>query len=182
MCQQATRSTFSSEVLVRPSARSVLQQIGQCNLVHFACHGISDPVDPFSSGLVLQDDTSDAPRVEKLTVRQISEANLQRATIAYLSACSTAENLEVQLANEVIHLASGFQVAGFSHVVASMWALQDEICLDMAKGFSERLQDHAGGRPTDREVGLAVHNSVLEIRSKLRKMPLRWAPYIHLGA
>lgn len=106
--QGVTKSVFTSEVLVHPNARLVLRRLDKCDLVHFACHGISDPLDPFNSCLVLQDDINTAPRVDKLTVRQISEAHSVRATIAYLSACSTAENRVTQLADEVIHLASGF--------------------------------------------------------------------------
>lgn len=41
----------------------------------------------------------------------------------------------VQLEDDVIHPASAFQVAGFGHVMASMWASHDEICVDMAQGF-----------------------------------------------
>jgi hypothetical protein len=107
--------------------------------------------------------------------RQISEANLERAIIADLSACSTAENRTVQLVDEVIHLASGFRVA-------SMWASNDKICVDMTKEFYERLQGHAGGKGTLKDIAETVHDSVLEVRSKLRKMPLSWVPYIHLGA
>jgi CHAT domain-containing protein len=46
---------------------------------------------------------------------------LKGAKLAYLSACSTAENKIDQLADEVIHLASAFQVAGFRHVAGAMW-------------------------------------------------------------
>ena len=178
----AVNSVFADELLVHPNARTVLEKLRQCDMAHFACHTISDHADPFSSCLVLQDGINTAPTVDKLTVRQISEANLERAAIAYLSACSTAENRAVGLADEVIHLASGFQVAGFSHVVASMWSSDDEICVEMAKGFYQRLKSAYDGQRTDRDVAAAVHDSILEIRSKWRKQPLSWAPYIHLGA
>ena len=58
-----------------------------------------------------------------MTVRDISQATLEHAQIAYLSACSTVENKVAQLANEVIHVGSGFQVAGFRHVIGCLWPL-----------------------------------------------------------
>jgi CHAT domain-containing protein len=64
---------------------------------------------------------------EKLIVRKVSERHLKEARVAYLSACSTAENRAANLAAEVIHLASGFQVAGFGHVIEFMWPSDGDI-------------------------------------------------------
>jgi tetratricopeptide (TPR) repeat protein len=178
--QKAVESTFSYQSLIQPSAKTVLDQLRQYDVVHFACHGMPDHIDSFNSSLLLQEDGRES--VDKLTVRQISDANLERAGIAYLSACSTAENRAKELVDEVIHLASGFQVAGFGHVIASMGPSDDEICLKMARGFYGRLKDdYAAGR-SNRAIAVAVHDSILEIRSMSRKTPLRWAPYVHLGA
>jgi CHAT domain-containing protein len=143
---------------------------------------MSDHVDPFNSCLILQDGPAATPRVDKLTVRQISDANLERAGIAYLSACSTAEHRAEELVDEVIHLASGFQVAGFGHVIASMWSSDDEICAKMAKGFYGRLKDDSAVQRTNRAIAAAVHDSIMEIRSISLGTPLGWAPYIHVGA
>jgi CHAT domain-containing protein len=170
--QGATILVLSSKILVHPNAQSVLERLGQYNMIHFACHGMSDPLDPFHSCLLLRDDINGARKVDKLMVRQISEVSSMCAKIAYLSACSMAQNRVAPLVDEVIHLASGFQVAGFRHVVSSMWASDDKICVDMAKGFYARIQGRVGWEEADREVAVAVHDSILEIRSKLRKVPL----------
>lgn len=59
---------------------------------HLACHGMSDQVDPSERGLLLQ--TARTAMVESrqdlLSVREVCQANLPGAEIAYLSACSTA--------------------------------------------------------------------------------------------
>lgn len=52
-----------------------------------------------------------AVKKDKLNVRQISDVHLEGARMAYLSACSTAENRARTLLDEVVHLASGFQMA-----------------------------------------------------------------------
>jgi hypothetical protein len=119
---------------------TVLDQLNRCDVVHFACHGRSNHVDPFDSSLILYNNIPAGPISDKLTVRQIVDAHLERATIAYLSAYSTAENRASILQDEVVYLASGFQVAGFSHVIAS-----NGVCVEMAKGFYPRLrQNHVG--------------------------------------
>lgn len=118
-----------------------------------------------------------------MTVRQVSEQNLKRARIAYLSACSTAQMSVVRLADEIIHLASGFQIAGFAHVIGSMWPSDDSVCVDVAKTFYEQLLlSDFYGQGDDRSVAVALHLSLRNIISERRKVPLLWAQYIHLGA
>ena len=183
--QRVVDDTFSVQSLVQPAAREVLSQLKEYDVVHFACHGVSDFMDPSNSSLLLQrsQGLQSKPELDRLTVRQVSAVNLKKAKIAYLSACSTAQNLAVQLADEVIHLASGFQVAGFGHVIGSMWPSDDGVCIDVAKEFYEqlRLSDfHIQG--SNKAVAAALHASLTKVLSKKRKLPLLWAQYIHLGA
>ena len=180
--QLVVKSAFSYQSLVQPNAKTVLEQVVQYDLVHFAGHGVSDHVNPFNSGLILQEGKGAAKKTDKLTVRQILETNLKRARIAYLSACSTAEHRAVEMVDEVIHLASGFQVAGFSHVIASMWSTDDEVCVEMAGKVYERLKDGYAVQANNGAVAAAVHDSIMEIRAVWRRYPLLWAPYVHLGA
>ncbi|KAI9863865.1 MAG: hypothetical protein M1813_003517 [Trichoglossum hirsutum] len=177
-------TTFSVQSLVQPNAKKVLDHLKHCDMVHFACHGVSDFMDPSNSCLVLQEDEEpqSMPKLDKLTFQQVSELSLKRARIAYLSACSTAENRTVKLADEVIHLASGFQVAGFGHVVGSMWPSDDGICVEVAKGFYEQLRTIPDVQESNKAVAAALHDSVMKVRSKLRKQPLSWAQYVHFGA
>ncbi|KAF7184203.1 hypothetical protein CNMCM7691_004828 [Aspergillus felis] len=110
----------------------VLAHLKESSIVHFACHGCSDPVDPSQSYLALEFEDSGQAHDKnhqhgKLTLQQIAEARLDQAWLAYLSACSTAENRVFNLSDEVLHLASGFQAAGFSHVVASLWPSSDKL-------------------------------------------------------
>jgi len=108
---------FRSKVLERPSSHQVLEELPLNKVMHFACHGVSDKHDPSNSRLLLNN--------SELSVRDISRVNTEAAQLVYLSACSTAENPSRKLANEVIHIASGFLLAGFSHVLATLWESQD---------------------------------------------------------
>ncbi len=72
--------------------------------------------------------------------------NLDRVQLAYLSACETASaGLELRLADESIHLASAFLLAGFPNVIATLWQIDDAIAVDVADTFYRGLQ-----KPTER--------------------------------
>ncbi len=51
----------------------MLEQVVQCDLIHFAGHGVSDHVDPFQSGLILQEGKGAVKKTDKLTVQQIED-------------------------------------------------------------------------------------------------------------
>ena len=112
----------------------------------------------------------------------ISDANLGQAWLAYLSACSTAEIKVSDLADEALHLASSFQVAGFGHVVASMWPSNDAVCAQVAKLFYQELLVNGGIKAGDRAVSAALHTAVSQVRLQNLERPHLWAQYIHSGA
>jgi CHAT domain-containing protein len=134
----AVRHHLPTEHLSRPSADQVIQRLQQCCITHFACHGSTDLSDPSNSGLILQKFEGSELAKDELTVHRISELRLPNAQIAYLSACSTAKNSVPRLTDEVIHVVSGFLVAGFPHVVGCLWPSADRVCVEVAKGFIHR--------------------------------------------
>jgi CHAT domain-containing protein len=168
----AMTSVFFSNTLIHFNAEIVLNRLNRYNTIYFACYGASNYIDPFDNFLIFQKNTFTRPITDKLTVRQIIDTYFKRATIAYLSACLTAENRVSILQNEIIYLASGFQIAGFSYVIASIWLSNDEVCVKMAKNFYTRLGQNDDKSPNKRGITKAVHDSTLEIRSKLRAIPL----------
>ncbi|KAH6874579.1 CHAT domain-containing protein [Thelonectria olida] len=161
-----------------PSVEDVIESLRNCCIAHFACHGFTDHLDPSKSGLILQS----RGEQDRLTVHTVSELSLRNAQIAYLSACSTAENRAARLSDEVIHVVSGFQVAGFPHVIGCLWPSIDRICVEVAGRFYRSL---LRGRTTcwgDREVALALRDAVMEVRKTELTMPLAWAQFVHFGA
>ncbi|KAL0631148.1 hypothetical protein Q9L58_009991 [Maublancomyces gigas] len=167
--------------LDRPSTASVMEKLPSHHAIHFACHGVSDPINPSNSHLLLLNDDG-SETVDRLTVRQIASTNLKNAQLAYLSACSTADNASFALADESIHIASGFQLAGFSHVLATLWESNDIACRQVAGEFYSLLFDvhrHVEGH---RKVGTAFHHAVVSLRNQNPTQPLKWACFIHTGA
>jgi tetratricopeptide (TPR) repeat protein len=161
-----------------PSVKEVAKSLQNCCIAHFACHGFTDHLDPSKSGLVLQNQGEE----DRLTVQKVSELSLRNARMAYLSACSTAENKAARLSDEVIHVVSGFQVAGFPHVIGCLWPSIDRICVDVAGRFYLSLLEGKTGCWDGREVASALRDAVMEVRKNELRMPLAWAQFVHFGA
>lgn len=156
------------EVLSQSQARKeeVVGRLKQCKIFHFAGHGHADQIDPSRSQLLLDDWQHNA-----LTVSDLRDNKLQEDPpfLAFLSACSTGANEVDTLVDEGIHLAGALQLAGFRHVVGTMWEVSDSPCVDVAKVFYKTL---LANRMTDEAVAMCLHKSIRQVRqSYLESVP-----------
>ncbi|MFI8192089.1 CHAT domain-containing protein [Streptomyces sp. NPDC085946] len=167
-----------------PTKDNVLGHLPDCSIVHFACHGASDPTDPSKSLLLLHDHAGDP-----LTVASLAPVRLDRAQLAYLSACRTAAVDAAGLTDEAIHLTSAFQLAGFPHVVGTLWEIDDGIAVTVADSFYAHLRTPDGTIDTGR-AARALHQAVRGVRDghdlpgqvDRTRIPFLWAAYLHAGA
>ncbi|KAK6421131.1 hypothetical protein LTR95_016845 [Oleoguttula sp. CCFEE 5521] len=166
------------------NAGAVLRLLPSNDMFHFAGHGMSDPVDPAESCIVFEkSDGASMPMIQdRLQVDRLFGANLQAAFLAFLSACSTAQNQQDVLADESIHLASGFLAAGFRHVIGCLWPSSDEVCVDVAREFYRALNMTEGKGVKDKALARALHVAVGKVYAIRRDHPFLWAQYIHMGA
>lgn len=146
------------EPLSQMRKEEVVNHLKQCKIFHFAGHGEADLIDPSRSQLLLEDWQHDA-----LTVSDLRDSRLQDNApfLAYLSACSTGANKVGTLVDEGIHLAGALQLAGFRHVVGTMWEVSDNHCVDVARSFYESLLTN---RMTDEAVAFGLHKSIRQLR------------------
>jgi len=144
-----------------PYRQPVLEEFRRSQVFHFAGHGNSNATEPSASSILLKDWES-----TPLTTGDIRSTSLTLAPpfLAYLSACSTGENAQLILVDENIHLISSFRLAGFRHVIGSLWEVKDEYCVDVAKVFYETLLDEG---ITDDAVCLGLHRATKALRSKV---------------
>ncbi|KAK6527711.1 hypothetical protein TWF694_004691 [Orbilia ellipsospora] len=179
-----------------PKKADILEHLKEgCRTFHFAGHGSIPWGDPSRSLLLLEDWKTDP-----LTVDSLRYCNFQSNPpfLAYLSACSTGTNVSSALADEGIHLINGFQLAGFRHVIGTLWEVSDRYCVDMAKAFYENIRDEG---MTDVAVCRSLHRAMRKFRDEqmemdwgtrnatvvsngIDDMPLKnfyWAPYVHFG-
>ncbi|MFD5952099.1 CHAT domain-containing protein [Streptomyces collinus] len=154
---------------------AVLAGLIDARVIHLACHAVTDAVDPSRSRLLLWDHETKA-----LNVAGVASVTLERAELAYLSACRTTYTAAPDLLDEAIHLTSAFQLAGFRHVVGTLWEVDDVISATVAKGFYASLSD-AEGLHCARSAA-ALRTSVLALRDEFPGTPSLWAGYLHAGA
>ncbi|KAI3326065.1 CHAT domain-containing protein [Xylariaceae sp. AK1471] len=89
-----------------------------CSLFHFAGHGYTDACDPLNSQLCVEDGTDDPLRVADLLKMNL---RAHPPFLAYLSACGTGRIKDEKFMEESIHLINGFLLAGFRHVIGTLW-------------------------------------------------------------
>lgn len=192
-------------IMPPPRKDEVLKHLQTCKIFHFAGHGQSDPADPSRSCLLLED-----WKTNPLTAGALRDHRLQDNPpfFAYLSACSTGANKADIFADEGVHLVHGFQLAGFRHVIGTLWEVSDKHCVDVARVLYKTMQDEG---MTDVAVCRGLHRAVRALRdgriemewqemnatlprrasgaAKIRDIvncdedakSFYWVPYVHFG-
>lgn len=170
------------KLMHEPNVAGVIAGLQGCTIAHFACHGYTDNANPSKSSLILQRKVQGKTIPDRLTVEQVFNLDLKYARLAYLSACSTAENKSMKYSDEVIHLTSSFQVAGFPHVIGCLWASADSICVDVvASKFYSSLLETSVRDWDGQRVAEALRDATLSVREAELAMPLLWAQFVHYG-
>ncbi|KAI1169429.1 CHAT domain-containing protein [Nemania serpens] len=175
----------TSHSLYNPRKADLIYRLKTCNIFHFAGHGALNPMDPSKSCLLL-DDWERNP----LTVESIIDLNLNGngPLLAYLSACSTGASPSEYLYDESINIMTACQLAGFRHVVGSMWELTDRYPLAASSKFYQTLGEREA--IDDYIIAWAVHTTARHIREVAKWLqdtacegvdPFAWAGYIHIG-
>jgi len=139
--------------------------------IHFICHGVSIPGQPFDSYLSLYDG--------HLTLRSIIKTNLPHAEFAFLSACHSAEGDRV-LQDEALHLAAAMQFAGFRSVVGTLWAMVDDDGPELAEVFYREMVEHESKHMDGRGAAVALREGIKHLRNK--GVPVnRFMRFVHIG-
>ncbi|KAH7159520.1 CHAT domain-containing protein [Dactylonectria estremocensis] len=145
---------------IKPKRRKqeMISHLMECKIFHFAGHGYTDATDPSQSHLLLEDS-------EELSVGTLLEVNLRERSpfLAYLSACGTGQIKDTSYLDESTHLIGGYQLAGFRHVIGTLWEVDDKLCVDMARITYEAIGE---GRMTDKSVCWGLHKATRELRSR----------------
>jgi hypothetical protein len=139
---------------------------------HFACHGWQDVTDPSAGALVLHDGM--------LTIGEVGGLRLDHAELAFLSACETNVGGPA-LADEAITLATAFQLAGFRHVVGTLWRISDNLAPQAADHVYGLLTSPGGTGLSAAGTAMALDSAMRALRSERPDAPWLWAPYVHIG-
>ena len=150
------------------SISRVVEELGKNNWVHLACHGLPNRTKPFESAFALRDG--------HFTIQRIIGCDLKDPEFAYLSACHTTVGDE-QSPDEVIHLASAMQFAGFRSVIGTMWAVDDGETNKITSTFYKHMVDESG-RLDHTRAAFALNKTMKSVDVPFDQRIL----YIHLGA
>jgi CHAT domain-containing protein len=136
---QAVAELFPSHQVICLTGTGVTQThlsegLASANLLHFACHGLFDPVQPLESSLRLA--LAGSIRLRDLLNGTIS---LPQASLVVLSACQTGQSAGRRLLNDALSLAGGFLVAGAPAVIATLWSIADHSAALLIYRFYELL-------------------------------------------
>ncbi len=160
-----------------PTKANVLNLLPNCSIAHFACHAVSSPLDPSQSLLLLHDHVT-----EPLTVSTLAPLHLEHVQLAYLSGCETAQISDGMLVDEAIHLTSAFQLAGYPHVIGTLWAIDDRTAARIAEMFYAALTGTTGSASHDTtHAAYALHQAVRAFRDTDPNGLLGWTAYLHAG-
>lgn len=163
-----------SQILPDPTRQAVLDSLPTHPLAHFACHGYANWTDPGASMLVLPGDQAAA-----LTVADISALHLA-GSLAYLSACDTTVT-SPNLADEAIHITGAFHLAGYAHVIGTLWPVDDTTAHDLACDIYRRLTRDGSAPPDAGHAAHALHHATRTLRDQHPDKPALWAAHTHTG-
>lgn len=159
----------STEALVGSAARkdAVMRRIGSASILYFAAHGVSDPKEPLTGGLLMLagDSSSDA----YLLANEVKSLSL-RASLAVLSACQSG--LGMLHDGGVIGLSRSFQKAGVPRVVMSLWSVSDDATTFLMARFNRHVLTMTPA--------VALRRAMLETRKDYPE-PSLWAPFVLFG-
>jgi hypothetical protein len=162
-------------VLRHPTRQTVMASLPSSWVAHFACHGYADTGNPAASQLVLYDH-----HTNPLTVSDVGSLRLVSG-LAYLSACESAVT-SFALADEAVHLAGAFFLAGYQNVIGTLWPVNDYTAGLIAEDFYRRLTSDGTRPPDTAQTSYALHDATRQLRDKFPDQPAHWAGYLHTGS
>jgi len=153
---------------------SVTGRLKEYRVLHFATHGIVDPVIPELSAVVL----SQAPKLNTtedgyLQAREIVELNLA-ADFVNLSACETGLGRIVN-GEGIVGLTQSFLLAGANGISVSLWKVDDTATMEFMLEVYKRVKNE----------GMSYADALTATKRSFiagkYASPCYWAPFVYYG-
>ena len=164
--------SYNPTHLSRESAKieDVEIQLPDISIVHFSCHGLFNPKDPFESSIALSSD-------KELSANRISLKNLDYYPLVFLNACETgitkSYELTAGVGDEQIGLVRAFAMAHSPSIIVTGW----EIDVDVAKYFGKKLYSAL----PDNNLISALRFAREKTYDKFKDESKDWAAYVLYG-
>ena len=136
--------------------------------LHYVGHSSQYLGNPSQASLFLHDG--------RLTMLAVSRLRLGQAEFAFLSSCESGLG-GTTMPDEAVNLASALQIAGYRHVISTLWSIGDRLAVDVARQVYAELS--APGPDGSPGPATALHSTLRRIRAE--DPSLSWAAYSHAG-
>ncbi|MCM2417386.1 CHAT domain-containing protein [Streptomyces sp. RKAG293] len=146
-----------------------------------AAHRVMTPGAPLDGGPELADG--------RLTTETLWRSRPDDPQLVVLSGCRTASPAQDLLGDadrgrerrwEAVSLASTLHLAGYRHVIGTLWEVWDRVYADVTEPFYQGLLSGAEGFDPDRSAR-ALHHALVVMRSRYPHIPSLWAAHVHVG-
>jgi tetratricopeptide (TPR) repeat protein len=162
----------------RATQQSVMQQLPQHRIAHFACHATLAPERPFDTAFLLHD----GGRLSLLDIVCLRAHLPSTAEFAMLSVCHAAEWTDAHVPDEALHLTAAMQFCGFRCAVGTLWAMADTDGCELAEQFYRRVfAEEVRGVSLGERSARALREAVRRMRRKGVSLE-RWVNFVHYGA
>jgi len=171
------RALRQGEVTVRLGRKATARalkaaDLGSCDILHIAAHGVIDDVDWWRSALLMGPDPGRAGEDGFLTAWEVAELRV-RARLVVLSACSTGAGGSSR-GEGIRGLSRAFCRAGAEDLVVSLWNVDDKATAAFMGFFYEGI---AGGDPP----AFALAGTKKKMIEAGYLNPFYWAPFVLIG-
>jgi CHAT domain-containing protein/Flp pilus assembly protein TadD len=144
-------------------------------VLHFAGHALTNSEYPEFSRLVLA--PQDSRDIGSLFARDISKQDLSRVSLVVLAACRSAKAATSQSEGPT-SLVRPFLAAGVTHVLGTLWDIDDRTSKDFLVRFHSLLR--SGRNPLDALREVQLEN--LRSSDQTRRSPANWAAFVLFGS
>ena len=172
--QEISKLYTSKEIYLKSNATEAMtkNRSNYADIVHFACHGEFNDMQPMQSGLVLSKDTENDGYLQ---VHEIFGLNLKNSNLVILSACDTALS-KIYSGDDLVGLSRAFIYAGTPTLLATLWSVDDRSTYILMKDFYEYWHNK----------GLDKIEALRRAQNSLKSIPdyshpFYWAPFIIIG-
>ena len=153
------------------SKEKVISGLSSVSLIHIAAHGCPD-----TGGIILSPNLASSDNPEEkdflLTMADVLEAQLH-AKLVVLSCCYSGQG--AIKAEGVVGIARAFLGAGTRSVIASLWAISDDVTMEFMRHFYEHL---VAGESASK----SLHQAMKTLRESGEFNAVKyWAPFVLIG-
>ncbi|GAA2467223.1 hypothetical protein GCM10010388_69450 [Streptomyces mauvecolor] len=157
--------------LIGPNAttENILRVLPRHPWVHIGCHALTNLAQPSESHLVAHDG--------RVSIRDLAGVRTEQGELAFLAACDTVRGAP-GIPDEAIHLGAAFQLAGYRHVIGTLWEAADDVAARIVEDVYKAVPRDS---PIASGIPIALHTAVCALRQRYPRVPSLWSGYAHFG-